>query len=219
VASLDSSSATGGVLELPGDDYFIYGRGASQRCELRVPVHEHAPGLCQQVADEHKVKARNATLRLSPVFAVCCVSLFWGGGARAICVRCTLNCPSVCESIHVFDACVSIPAAISKPQDSRLTTLHRRVKTRNKRAGRARAHVHTKARRARAPGRAGREKKRPLCVPCVCVCRANYMILTFTVCGTDVVYHTQHAGLHAETKRLDRPGRHPARPSAAVEMK
>ena len=26
VASLDSSSATGGVLELPGDDYFIYGK-------------------------------------------------------------------------------------------------------------------------------------------------------------------------------------------------
>jgi hypothetical protein len=160
VASLDSSSATGGVLELPGDDYFIYGRGASQRCELRVPVHEHAPGLCQQVADEHKVKARNATLRLSPVFAVCCVSLFWGGGARAICVRCTLNCPSVCESIHVFDACVSIPAAISKPQDShsRLTTLHRRVRKRNKRAGRARAHVHTKA---------GREKAASVCVPCL----------------------------------------------------
>jgi hypothetical protein len=84
VASLDSSSATGGVLELPGDDYFIYGRGASQRCELRVPVHEHA-GLCQQVADEHKVKARNATLRLSPVFAVCCVCLFWGGCARHTC--------------------------------------------------------------------------------------------------------------------------------------
>ena len=85
VASLDSSSATGGVLELPGDDYFIYGRGASQRCELRVPVHEHA-GLCQQVADEHKVKARNATLRLSPVFAVCCVCLFWG------CVRAPYVC-------------------------------------------------------------------------------------------------------------------------------
>ena len=26
VASLDSSSATGGVLELSGDDYFIYGK-------------------------------------------------------------------------------------------------------------------------------------------------------------------------------------------------
>ena len=35
-----------------------------------------------------------------------------GGGARAICVRCTLNCPSVCESIHVFDACVSIPTSV-----------------------------------------------------------------------------------------------------------
>ena len=30
VASLDSSGAIGGVLELPGDDYFIYGRGAGQ---------------------------------------------------------------------------------------------------------------------------------------------------------------------------------------------
>ena len=85
VASLDSSSATGGVLELPGDDYFIYGRGASQRCELRVPVHEHAPGLCQQVADEHKVKARNATLRLSPVFAVLCVFIL-GVCAPYVCV-------------------------------------------------------------------------------------------------------------------------------------
>ena len=160
MASLDSSSATGGVLELPGDDYFIYGRGASQRCELRVPVHEHA-GLCQQVADEHKVKARNATLRLSPVFAVCCVCLFWGCvRAPYVCALHTLNCPSVCESIHVFDACVSIPAAISKPQDShsRLTTLHRRVRKRNKRAGRARAHVHTKA---------GREKAASVCVPCL----------------------------------------------------
>jgi hypothetical protein len=27
VASLDSSGAIGGVLELPGDDYFIYGGG------------------------------------------------------------------------------------------------------------------------------------------------------------------------------------------------
>ena len=102
MASLDSSSATGGVLELPGDDYFIYGRGASQRCELRVPVHEHA-GLCQQVADEHKVKARNATLRLSPVFAVCCVSLFWGGvrapyvcAARLIVLRCASQ--SMCST-------------------------------------------------------------------------------------------------------------------------
>jgi hypothetical protein len=30
VTSLDSSGAIGGVLELPGDDYFIYGRGAVQ---------------------------------------------------------------------------------------------------------------------------------------------------------------------------------------------
>ena len=97
MASLDSSSATGGVLELPGDDYFIYGRGASQRCELRVPVHEHA-GLCQQVADEHKVKARNATLRLSPVFAVLCVFILGVCAPYVLCVRCTLLIVLRCAS-------------------------------------------------------------------------------------------------------------------------
>jgi hypothetical protein len=50
VAPRDSSGAIGGVLELPGDDYFIYGPAEREvhRSALStacVPVHEHA-GHC-----------------------------------------------------------------------------------------------------------------------------------------------------------------------------
>ena len=44
MASLDSSGAIGGVLELPGDDYFIYGGGEVQ-VKCCVPVHHSTQGI------------------------------------------------------------------------------------------------------------------------------------------------------------------------------
>ena len=69
MASLDSSGATGGVLELPGDDYFIYGPAEVHRSALStacVPVHEHA-GRCLQIADEHKMNVCPSIARVCSV--------------------------------------------------------------------------------------------------------------------------------------------------------
>ena len=93
-------------------------RGASQRCELRVLVHEHA-GLCQQVAEEHKVKARNATLRLSPVFAVLCVFILGVCAPYVLCVRCTLLIVLRCAS----QSMCSTPASPSPLQFPNRKTL------------------------------------------------------------------------------------------------
>ena len=50
VASLDSSGATGGVLELPGDDYFIYGPAEVDRSALStacVPCMSTQGAVCR----------------------------------------------------------------------------------------------------------------------------------------------------------------------------
>jgi len=140
-------------------------------------VHEHA-GLCLQIADEHKVNAcpsiarvgsQRNTAPLASFRCVLCV-LLWGG--------CALHaCPCVQVNPCVRRLRLHSPAAIPNPQDSRLSTL-RRAKTRNKPGG---AHIHTKkARRAQPPARE-RHGESGLSVCLVCVCRANYMILPFTV--------------------------------------
>jgi hypothetical protein len=81
---------------------------------------------CLQVADEHKmnvcssiarVGSLSATLRLSPVFAVCVIV---GGG-----LRCTRLCASQSWSHYPHAS----PLSRCKPQTARLLSEHRRAKT------------------------------------------------------------------------------------------
>ena len=72
VASLDSSGAIGGVLELPGDDYFIYGGGEVQ-VKCCVPVHHSTQGIVGS-SWIYRLSAQQRPCVFAALDALACVS-------------------------------------------------------------------------------------------------------------------------------------------------